>query len=69
MNGYVTWKSFNIMCSYASSHISSVKLCLQKGVSALYVASQEGHTDIVDILINAGADIHLATTEVAIIFI
>ena len=41
--------------------------CLQNGVSPLYAASQEGHTDVVDILIKAGADIHQATTEVCIV--
>ena len=39
----------------------SVGLCLQDGASPLYVASWEGHTDVVDILIKAGADIHQAT--------
>ena len=27
-------------------------------------ASQEGHTDVVDLLVQAGSDIHLAETEV-----
>ena len=31
------------------------------GASPLLVASQEGHTDVVDILIKAGADVHQAT--------
>ena len=44
----------------------SVGLCLQNGVSPLYIASEEGHTDVVDILIKAGADIHQAKTEVCI---
>ena len=30
----------------------------------MYFASQEGHPDVVDLLVQAGADIHLATTEV-----
>ena len=30
----------------------------------MYYASQEGHPDIVDLLVQAGADIHLAETEV-----
>ena len=29
----------------------------------MYAASQNGHTDVVDLLVQAGADIHLATTE------
>ena len=30
----------------------------------MYAASQDGHTEVVDLLVQAGADIHLATTEV-----
>ena len=30
----------------------------------MYVASQEGHTEVVDLLVQAGADTHLASTEV-----
>ena len=45
----------------------SVGLCLQDGASPLYAASQEGYTDVVDILIKAGADIHQATTKVCIV--
>ena len=37
--------------------------CVQNGLSPVYVASQEGHTEVVDLLIQAGADIHLATTD------
>ena len=36
----------------------------QDGYSPVYVASQNGHGEVVDILVQAGADIHLATTEV-----
>ena len=36
--------------------------CVQDGLSPMYVASQEGHTEVVDLLVQAGADIHLATT-------
>ena len=36
-------------------------------LSPLYAASQEGHTDIVVILIKGSADIHQGTTEVYII--
>ena len=32
----------------------------------MYAASQEGHPDVVDLLVQAGADIHLAETEVHI---
>ena len=34
------------------------------GASPVYFTSQEGHPDVVDLLVQAGADIHLATTEV-----
>ena len=33
----------------------------QRGFSPVYVASQEGHTGTVNLLIKAGAMIHLAT--------
>ena len=36
-------------------------LYMQDGISPLYGASQEGHTDVVDLLVRAGADIHQAT--------
>ena len=39
-------------------------LSVQDGVSPVYFASQEGHTDVVDLLVQAGADIHLAEPEV-----
>ena len=37
---------------------------VQGGLSPVYVASGYGHTDIVDLLVNAGGDIHLATIMV-----
>ena len=43
--------------------IRSKLFCTQDGVSAVYAASQEGHTDVVELLVQAGADIHLATTD------
>ena len=33
---------------------------MQDGLSPVYAASQEGHTEVVDLLLQAGADIHLA---------
>ena len=36
---------------------------MQDGVSPVYAASQNGHTEVVDLLVQAGADIHLATTD------
>ena len=36
----------------------------QGGYSPLYAASQEGHTDIVDILLRSGADVHQTTIKV-----
>ena len=33
----------------------------QNGVSPLYSASQEGHTDVVDFLLKSGADPNLTT--------
>ena len=37
---------------------------MQDGLSPVYIASQEGHPDVVDLLVQAGADIHLAEPEV-----
>ena len=47
-------------------HILIIFCCCQtqNGVSAVYAASHEGHTEIVDLLIQAEADINLATTKV-----
>ena len=36
----------------------------QNGSSPVFIASQSGHTDIVDLLIDTGADINLTTIEV-----
>ena len=35
----------------------------QDGCSPVYAASQEGYTEVVDLLVQAGAEIRLATTE------
>ena len=35
----------------------------QDGFSPVYVASQNGHTEVVELLLQAGADIHLASTD------
>ena len=32
----------------------------------MYVASEMGHTEVVDVLVRAGADVNQATTEVTI---
>ena len=37
---------------------------VQDGVRPLYAASQEGHTEVVDVLVKAGADVNQATTKV-----
>ena len=42
----------------------SYSLTVQIGGSPLYTASEHGHTAVVDILLEAGADVHQATTEV-----
>ena len=31
---------------------------VQDGISPLFIASEKGHTDIVDLVLNAGADVH-----------
>ena len=47
-------------------HSQTIFCCCQTqdGFSPVYAASQNGHTEIVDLLVQAGADIHLATTKV-----
>ena len=35
-----------------------IYLTVQDGFSPLYVASQFGHTDVLDLLLKAGADVH-----------
>ena len=36
---------------------------IQDGLSPLYAASQNGHTDVVDILLRKGADVNQTTTD------
>ena len=61
---------FNI-CSKVLSILSHLVItqdiniyCEQDGFTPVYIASHEGHTAVVDTLLKAGADIHLATTKV-----
>ena len=46
-------------------HTQTIFCCsqTQNGFSPVYVASNNGHAEVVDLLVQAGADIHLATTE------
>ena len=53
-----------ITCSRLEVNPTSYSLTVQDGASPLYAASQEGHSDVVDILLEAGADVHQATTKV-----
>ena len=53
-----------ITCSRLEVNPTSYSLTVQDGASPLYMASQEGHSDVVDILLEAGADVHQATTKV-----
>ena len=47
-------------------HTLTIFCCCQTqdGHSLVYVASQNSHTEVVDLLVQAGANIHLATTKV-----
>ena len=38
-------------------------ISMQDGLSPVCTASKNGHTEVVDLLVQAGADIHLATTD------
>ena len=37
--------------------------CVQDGASPVHAASLKGHTEVVELLVQAGADINLATTD------
>ena len=43
-----------------------VSFTVQGGASPLYVASLGGHTDVVDILVKAGADVNQTETVVCL---
>ena len=46
-------------------HVYTIlSLTVQDGYSPLYAASENGHTEIVDLLVRAGADVNQATTQV-----
>ena len=44
-------------------HTLTIFCQTQNGVSPVYAASENGHTEVVDLLVQARADIHLATTD------
>ena len=46
-------------------HTLTIFCCCQTqdGVSPAHAASQNGHTEVVDLLVQVGADIHLATAD------
>ena len=41
-----------------------IMFLFQHVITPLHLASKDGRAEIVDLLVHAGADIHLATTEV-----
>ena len=56
-----------ILYTISSLHrvfVESTQLSLQGGISPVYAASKNDHTEVVDLLVQAGADIHLAATKV-----
>ena len=44
----------------AACNCMYIIMCLQSGASPLFIASQEGHCDVVDILLKNGASINQA---------
>ena len=56
------WIVCHVRCGVHVHVYMIVSSTTQDGLSPLYVASQEGHTDIVDILLKHGADPNLACT-------
>ena len=55
---------FVATCSRLEINPTSYSLTVQDGLSPLYAASEYGHSDVVDILLKAGADVHQACTKV-----
>jgi ankyrin repeat protein len=41
----------------------SVNQCKEGGFSPLHIASEEGHAEVVSVLLAAGSDVHLKTDE------
>ena len=63
-----TWSALNfrhVKSVLILFHTMTIFCCCetQEGFSPVYAASRNGHTEVVDLLIQAGADIHLATTD------
>ena len=50
------WSDREMCSSIAHNYISVI----QTGSTPLYIASQQGHTDVVDTLIKAGASVNQA---------
>ena len=58
-----------LVIRYSVYCVSSIYLPLklfQSGFSPVYVASLKGYVDVVDLLVKAGANIHIATFEVLV---
>ena len=53
-----------VTCSRLEVNPTSYSLTVHEGFSPLFVASQEGYSDVVLILLEAGADVHQATPKV-----
>ena len=46
--------------------MSQFSLTVQDGLSPVYVASECGYTDVVDVLVKAGADVNQPCTKVCL---
>jgi ankyrin repeat protein len=49
------------MCVHLKYKLHFYVIKTQSGMTPVYFASEKGHTDVVNVLVQAGADIHLAT--------
>ena len=57
---YVRYEQDNVTTVHSSLQSHDIIPFTQDGATLLFIASQNGHSDIVNVLIRCGADVHLA---------